>query len=72
LNLGRKDRVTDDEIRALLSADGEVDASVAFEIMHTHTYLNVPEGDAQRWCETLGRRVHGQRQVICERARPPR
>jgi hypothetical protein len=40
--------------------------------MNTHTYLNVPVADADRICAALTGKQLGERDLVCERARPRR
>jgi hypothetical protein len=40
--------------------------------MNTHTYLNVPTDTADRLCAALTGKQLGDRDLLCERARPRR
>jgi ATP-dependent RNA helicase DeaD len=72
LNLGRKDGAGDSEIRRLLQDNAGVADVPQIEVMNTHTYLNVPDGDADRICASLTGKQMGDRDLVCERARPRR
>ena len=72
LNLGRKDGAQDVEIRELLRAHAGVTAVEEIDVMNTHTYLNVAAGDADSICGALNGKQIGDRELVCERARPRR
>jgi hypothetical protein len=72
LNLGRKDGAQESEIRTLLREHAGVSEVAEIDIMNTHTYLNVAATDADRICASLTGRQLGDRDLVCERARPRR
>jgi len=72
LNLGRKDGAQESEIRSLLREHAGVSEVAEIDIMNTHTYLNVAATDADRICGSLTGRQLGDRDLVCERARPRR
>ena len=53
LNLGRKDGVSQLEIRGLLREHAGIDTVPEIDVMNTHTYLNVDTVDADRICASL-------------------
>jgi hypothetical protein len=72
LNLGRKDGASDSEIRNLLRAHTGVSEVPEIDVMNTHTYLNVASTEADRICAALTGKQVGERELLCERARPRR
>ena len=72
LNLGRKDGAGDTEIRNLLREHAGVTEVAEVDVMNTHTYLNVVVADADRICAALNGKQVGDRDLLCERARPRR
>jgi DbpA-like RNA binding protein len=72
LNLGRKDGAGTDQIRDLLRDQVGVGQVPSIDVMNTHTYLNVPAEDADRICAALTGKQLGEREMVCERARPRR
>ena len=72
LNLGRKDGAGDVEIRDLLRAHASFEGVAALEIMNTHTYLNVASAEADAICSAITGKQIGDRDLLCERARPRR
>jgi len=72
LNLGRKDGASVDQIRDLLREAASVGEVPTIDVMNTHTYLNVAVADADRICAALTGKQLGDRDVVCERARPRR
>jgi len=72
LNLGRKDGAGEDQIRDLLRDVGGADAVSSVDVMNTHTYLDVAADDADRLCAALSAKQLGERDLLCERARPRR
>jgi len=72
LNLGRKDGASMDQIRDLLREAASVGDVPTIDVMNTHTYLNVASEDADRICAALTGKQLGDRDVVCERARPRR
>jgi ATP-dependent RNA helicase DeaD len=73
LNLGRKDGAGVEQIRGLLrDFAGIVDENPSIDVMNTHTYLNVATADADRICAALTGKQLGERDLVCERARPRR
>ncbi|MES1206568.1 MAG: DEAD/DEAH box helicase [Pseudomonadota bacterium] len=72
LNLGRKDGAGDREIKQLLLEHAAVGDVPEIDVMNTHTYLNVASADADRICAALTGKVLGERDLVCERARPRR
>jgi ATP-dependent RNA helicase DeaD len=72
LNVGRKDGAGDAEIKNLLRAHAAVSDAPEIDVMNTHTYLNVPSADADRICASLTGKQMGDRDLVCERARPRR
>jgi len=42
------------------------------EVMNTHSYINVPAGEAERLCMALSGRDRQGRKLSCEPARPRR
>ena len=72
LNLGRKDGAGDSQIRDLLRERASFEGSAQIEIMNTHTYLNVPAADADPICSAITGKQMGDRDLVCERARPRR
>jgi ATP-dependent RNA helicase DeaD len=72
LNLGRKDGANEPEVRRLLQEHAAIVEVPDIDVMNTHTYLNVANDDADRICLALtGKRI-GERDLVCERARPRR
>jgi hypothetical protein len=68
LNLGRRDGAREPEIESLLR---ESDVSVgSMELRNSHTYLIVAEDRADAVIAALLGRKFGEREVVCERARP--
>ena len=72
LNLGRKDGASERDIRDLITAHAGEVLLTAIDVMNTHTYLNVPPGDADRVVAALAGRELAGRQIICESAKPRR
>ena len=72
LNLGRKDGAGDSEIRDLLRDRAGVSEIASLDVMNTHTYLNVRDEDAERIIAGLTGQQLGERDLICERAKPRR
>jgi hypothetical protein len=72
LNLGRKDGAGEDQIRELLRDVGGIDQVSGIDVMNTHTYLDVASADADRLCAALSAKQLGERDLLCERARPRR
>jgi hypothetical protein len=72
LNLGRKDGASEGEIRNLLREHTGITEVPEVDVMNTHTYLNVPTADADRICAALSGKQVGERDLLCERARPRR
>jgi ATP-dependent RNA helicase DeaD len=72
LNLGRKDGAGDAQVRDLLRDHASFEGPLQIEIMNTHTYLNVPTDAADRLCSALTGKQLGDRDLLCERARPRR
>ena len=72
LNLGRKDGAGDAQVRDLLREHASFEGPLQIEIMNTHTYLNVPTDAADRLCSALTGKQLGDRDLLCERARPRR
>jgi ATP-dependent RNA helicase DeaD len=72
LNLGRKDGAADAQIRDLLRERASFEGTAQLEIMNTHTYLNVPAADADNICAAITGKQIGDRDLVCERARPRR
>jgi hypothetical protein len=72
LNLGRKDGAGDAQVRDLLREHASFEGPLQVEIMNTHTYLNVPTDAADRLCGALTGKQLGDRDLLCERARPRR
>jgi hypothetical protein len=72
LNLGRKDGASEGDVAGLLSAEGVTVGPGDLDVMNTHTYVNVPPGDAERLCAALAGKEHNGRALVCEPARPPR
>jgi ATP-dependent RNA helicase DeaD len=72
LNLGRKDGASVEQIRDLLRESASVGDIPTIDVMNTHTYLNVASEDADRICAALTGKQLGDRDVVCERARPRR
>jgi len=72
LNLGRKDGAGIDQIRAVLRDFANVEEVPSIDVMNTHTYLNVAIADADRICAALTGKQLGDRDLLCERARPRR
>lgn len=72
LNLGRKDGAGDAQIRELiLQHAGDVEIE-SLEVMNTHTYVNVPASDGDRVVVALAGKQLGDRDLVCERAKPRR
>jgi ATP-dependent RNA helicase DeaD len=67
LNLGRRDRVTDEALAEFLAQRGI--SRYPLELYSTHAYLYVPEVQAEPVIAALNGATHGQRTVLCERAR---
>jgi len=72
LNLGRKDGAGVDQIRGVLRDFANVEEVPSIDVMNTHTYLNVATEDADRICAALTGKQLGDRDLVCERARPRR
>lgn len=74
LNLGRKDGAGETEVRNLLRQHAtNADANAPdIDVMNTHTYLNVASADADGICAALTGKQVGDRDLVCERARPRR
>ena len=72
LNLGRKDGAGIDQIRGVLRDFASVEDVPSIDVMNTHTYLNVAIADADRICAALTGKQLGDRDLVCERARPRR
>jgi ATP-dependent RNA helicase DeaD len=72
LNLGRKDDATAEEVAALFGELGVAIPPADIEVMNTHSYINVPPGDAERLCTSLSGRERRGRLLSCEPARPRR
>jgi ATP-dependent RNA helicase DeaD len=72
LNLGRKDGAGESEIRRLLLEHASITEVPEIDVMNTHTYMNVAHADADRICVALTGKQIGERDLICERARPRR
>jgi DbpA RNA binding domain len=72
LNLGRKDDATAEEVAALFGELGVAVPPEDIEVMNTHSYINVPPGDAERLCTSLSGRERQGRRLSCEPARPRR
>jgi hypothetical protein len=67
LNLGRRDGLKEPEVRALLE---EKQCTVDdLEVMNSHTYLIVADERVDAVCAQLTGGVHGDRQIVCERAK---
>jgi ATP-dependent RNA helicase DeaD len=67
LNLGRRDGLKEPEVRALLD---EKQVTVDdLEVMNSHTYLFVAEERCDEVCAQLTGGLHGERQIVCERAK---
>lgn len=67
LSLGRRDRMGDAEIGKLLDEKGLVAERI--EVRHSHTYLTFDEAAAPQAISTLHGMTHGERTIVCERAR---
>lgn len=67
LNLGRRDQVTEETLAEFLAQRGA--SRYANELHSTHAYLYVPEAQAEQVIAALNGAMHGQRAVLCERAR---
>jgi ATP-dependent RNA helicase DeaD len=72
LNLGRKDGAAESQVRDLLRERASFEGTAQLEIMNTHTYLNVPAADADHICAAITGKQIGDRDLVCERARPRR
>ncbi|MEO5769003.1 MAG: DEAD/DEAH box helicase, partial [Polyangia bacterium] len=72
LNLGRKDGASESEVRKLLQEHAGIADVLEIDVMNTHTYLNVTDADADRICASLTGKQVGERDLLCERARPRR
>jgi hypothetical protein len=60
------------QIRELiLQHAGEVEIE-SLEVMNTHTYVNVPARDGDRVVAALTGKQLGDRDLVCERAKPRR
>ncbi len=70
LNVGRRDRATAEDVRALLGESGAQIEASAIDLMDTHSYINVRAEVAGPLCEALIKREHNGRKVQCEPARP--
>ncbi len=68
LNLGRRDGIEEDQVRALL-AEHRVEPRT-LDVMSSHSYLNVDEDAADRVMSELSTARYGERELRCERARP--
>ena len=67
VNLGRRDQVTDDGLQQFLAGRGL--PRITIDLHTTHTYLIVPEAQADATIAALTGASYGSRAVICERAR---
>ncbi len=67
LNLGRRDRMKEAEVRTLLEAHSVQVDSV--EVRNSHTYLILPDANADAAATALSGQKHGRRDILCERAR---
>jgi hypothetical protein len=67
LNLGRRDGLKDPEIRQLL--DEKTVSVDDLQVMNSHTYLIVSDERADAVCAQLTGGLHGERQIVCERAK---
>jgi hypothetical protein len=67
LNLGRRDGLKEPEIGQLLAERGATVDS--FDVRTSHTYLIVPEERVEPTIAALQGQKHGERDVVCERAR---
>ena len=72
LNLGRKDDATAEEVSQLFSAAGLDIPPEDIDVMNTHSYINVPAGDAERMCAAINGQERQSRILNCEPARPRR
>ncbi len=68
LNLGKRDGAEEPAIREILLAH-QVDPLV-LDVMSSHSYLNVNEGEADGVITRLASARFGERELRCERARP--
>jgi ATP-dependent RNA helicase DeaD len=72
INLGRKDGAGEAEIRDLLRAHADIDEVPNVEVMNTHTYVNVPTEKADAIVAALSGKSVGDRDILCEKAKPRR
>jgi hypothetical protein len=72
LNLGRKDGASEGDVSGLIAAEGITVGPGDLDVMNTHTYVNVPAGEAERLRQALSGKEHNGRTLVCEPARPPR
>jgi ATP-dependent RNA helicase DeaD len=72
LNLGRKDEATVEEVAGIFGELGVTVPPADIEVMNTHSYINVPAGEAERLCMALSGRDRQGRRLSCEPARPRR
>jgi ATP-dependent RNA helicase DeaD len=72
LNLGRKDDATAEEVAGLFKELGVAVPAENIEVMNTHSYVNVPAGEAERLCTSLSGIERQGRRLSCEPARPRR
>lgn len=67
LNLGRREQVSEDQLQGFFAERGL--PRLNLEIHGSHTYLFVPDAQADQVVNALHGAAHGGRAVICERAR---
>ena len=67
LNLGRRDGLREPEIAQLLSDRGV--GGVETQVRNSHTYLIAAESNEAAICAALTGQKHGEREIVCERAR---
>jgi hypothetical protein len=72
LNLGRKDDATAEEVAQLFRDLGLEVPDADIDVMNTHSYINVPAGEAERICAAINGQERQGRRLTCEPARPRR
>jgi ATP-dependent RNA helicase DeaD len=69
LNLGRRDRVRTADVEQLLADRVGQSGPPRIQVRNAHTYLVVKEEEADRIIKALTGARHGERELVCERAR---
>jgi hypothetical protein len=72
LNLGRRDRVRGPDVERLLAERVGLAEPARIQVRNTHTYVIVKDADVERVVSGLNGGKHGDRDLVCEPARPGR